>query len=244
MLDVKYSFSKNGQTKKSFKKDYFSFLKKKGIRNKKKFNIQESDIRYVEKKEVLNTESLNMPNSNEVGRYKTSEAEKDVDGDKRLFLKIAGVAGLGMVASSIFPKSADAYIAGSTPTSNVVGVKNVANAKINPATEETVSALLTGQGVSKVSVNISASGIVHTPGSGKRIRIYASRFSLSSDATSISFRFTSGGTDYEKYISPKTGGLYGSNNHPNFIEGGIDEVLYCNIVGATTVQINIDYLEV
>ena len=50
--------------------------------------------------------------------------------------------------------------------------------------------------------------------------------------------------DYEKYVSPKTGGLYGSNNHPNYIEGGVNEVLYCNISGTTTVQINIDYLEV
>ena len=28
------------------------------------------------------------------------------------------------------------------------------------------------------------------------------------------------------------------------IEGGIDEVLYCAISGTTTVQINIDYLEI
>jgi hypothetical protein len=60
----------------------------------------------------------------------------------------------------------------------------------------------------------------------------------------VSFRFTAGGTDYEKYVTPKSGGLYGSNNHPNYIEGGVDEVLYCNISGTTTVQINIDYLEV
>lgn len=78
----------------------------------------------------------------------------------------------------------------------------------------------------------------------KKIRVYASRFSLTADATSVSFRFTSGGTDHEKYVSPKTGGLYGSNNHPNYIEGGVDEVLYCVISGTTTVQINVDYLEV
>lgn len=60
----------------------------------------------------------------------------------------------------------------------------------------------------------------------------------------VSFRFTSGGTDYEKYISPKAGGLYGSNNHPNFVEGGVNQDLYCVINGTGTVQINIDYLEV
>jgi hypothetical protein len=133
---------------------------------------------------------------------------------------------------------------GSTPSSSVVGVKNSSNTRIDPATEDTLATLLTGQGVTKLSISLSSSGNVRTPDSGKRIRVYASRFSLTADATSVSFRFTSGGTDHEKYVSPKTGGLYGSNNHPNYIEGGVNEVLYCVISGTTTVQINIDYLEV
>jgi hypothetical protein len=62
--------------------------------------------------------------------------------------------------------------------------------------------------------------------------------------TSVSFRFTSGGTDFEKYVAPRTGGLYGTNNHPNYKEGGVDEVVYCAINGTGNVQINIDYLEV
>lgn len=61
---------------------------------------------------------------------------------KRLFLKLLGVAGLGFVGTLVFPKRADAYVFGSTPSSNVVGVKNVANAKINPATEDTLNTLL------------------------------------------------------------------------------------------------------
>ncbi len=167
-----------------------------------------------------------------------------LDSKKRLFLKLLGVAGLGFVGSLILPKKADAYVFGSTPASNVVGLKNAANTRINPATEETLSSLITGQGVTKISTSLSSSGTVHTPASGKKIRVYASRFSLTADATSVSFRFTAGGTDHEKYVSPKTGGLYGANNHPNYIEGGVDEVLYCVISGTTTVQINIDYLEV
>ncbi|MBP6857854.1 MAG: hypothetical protein KBC11_01540 [Candidatus Pacebacteria bacterium] len=170
--------------------------------------------------------------------------DSSIDDNKRLFLKIAGVAGLGLAAGALFPKSAEAYVAGSTPTSNIVGLKDDANNRINPATEETLASLISGQGVTKLSINLSASGNVRTPASGKKIRVYASRFSLTTDATSVSFRFTSGGTDHEKYVSPKTGGLYGANNHPNYIEGGVDEVLYCFIVGTTTVQINIDYLEV
>lgn len=167
-----------------------------------------------------------------------------VDDNKRLFLKAAGVAGLGLAAGALFPKGAEAYVAGSTPTSNVVGVKDDTNTRINPATEETLSSLLTGQEVTKLTINLSSSGTVHTPAAGKKIRVYATRFSLTADATTVGFRFTSGGTDYERYVSPKTGGLYGSNNHPNFVEGGVDEVLYCNISGTTTVQINVDYLEV
>jgi hypothetical protein len=62
--------------------------------------------------------------------------------------------------------------------------------------------------------------------------------------SSVSFRFTSGGTDHEIYLSPRMGGLYGTNNHPNYVEGGVDEVLYCAISGTGSVQINIDYLEV
>lgn len=169
---------------------------------------------------------------------------ESVDDNKRMFLKMAGIAGLGIAASTILPKSASAYVAGSTPTSNVVGLKNDSNNRINPATEETLIELISGQNVSKITKNLSSSGVVHTPASGKKIRVYASRFSLTADASSVSFRFTSGGTDHEKYVSPKTGGLYGANNHPNYIEGNIDEVLYCVIDGTTTVQINIDYLEV
>lgn len=166
------------------------------------------------------------------------------DTDKRFFLKVLGGAGLGLFAATLLPKKADALIAGGSPTSNIVGIKNASNTRISPATESTLQSLLTGQGVTKLSISLAASGNVRTPASGKKIRVYASRFSLTADATSVSFRFTAGGTDHEKYVAPKTGGLYGSNNHPNYIEGGVDEVLYCVISGTTTVQINIDYLEV
>lgn len=185
--------------------------------------------------------------SNEVDFQNKNNSEHDVhvvDDNKRLFLKAAGVAGLGLAAGALFPKGAEAYVAGGTPTSNVVGVKDDSNTRINPATEETLSSLLTGQEVTKLTISLAASGTVHTPGSGKKIRVYATRFSLTADATTVGFRFTAGGSDYERYVAPKTGGLYGSNNHPNFVEGGVDEVLYCNISGTTTVQINVDYLEI
>ncbi len=180
-------------------------------------------------------------------RKKRNDVHSDtpaVDGSKRAFLKLASVAGLGVVAASVLPKSAEAYVMGGSPSSNVVGVKDDSNTRINPATEETVSSLLTGQGVTKLTTSLTSSGNVRVPASGKKIRVYSTRFSLTANMTDVSFRFTSGGTDYEKYIAPKTGGLYGSNNHPNFVEGGVDEALYCAITGTGSVQINVDYLEV
>lgn len=209
-----------------------------------RFLDSQYSFKLVSRKSLQNSDSLVVSDIKKIPSSKTKTKDLSVDDQKRLFLKVAGVTGLGLIASSVFPKNAKAYVAGSTPTSNVVGVKNASNTRINPATEETVSALITGQSVSKLSLNLAASGNVLTPGSGNKIRVYASRFSLTADATSVSFRFTAGGTDHEKYVSPKTGGLYGANNHPNYIEGGVDEVLYCVISGTTTVQINIDYLEV
>lgn len=64
------------------------------------------------------------------------------DGDRRRFLKAAGVAGLGVVAATLIPNKAHALVLGSSPTSGVVGVKNAGNTRINPATEETVDSLL------------------------------------------------------------------------------------------------------
>jgi hypothetical protein len=177
-------------------------------------------------------------------KNESEKLDQKPDDAKRTFLKVASVAGAGLIASQLIPKKAEALIMGSTPSSSVVGIKDDSNARINPATEETVASLLTGQGVTKLTISLSASGNVRVPTSGKKIRVYATRFSLTADATNVSFRFTSGGTDYEKYVAPKTGGLYGSNNHPNYVQGGTDEALYCVITGTTTVQINVDYLEV
>lgn len=72
-----------------------------------------------------------------------SEKSEVSDHSRRKFLKIAGIAGAGIIASQLAPKSAHALVMGSSPTTGVVGVKNAANARINPATEETVSGLAT-----------------------------------------------------------------------------------------------------
>jgi hypothetical protein len=169
------------------------------------------------------------------------------DNKKRLFLKLLGIAGLGFVGSLMLPKKADAYVFGSTPASNVVAIKNITNEKINPATDESVQSLLAGQGVTKTTVSKSVSDTLVIPSSGKKIRIYAIRFTLSANLDNVSFKFTTNGvdgTDFERYLNPKTGGLYGANNHPNYIEGGTNMWLYVTITGTGNIQVNIDYSEV
>lgn len=170
------------------------------------------------------------------------------DNKKRLFLKFLGVAGLGLVGSMLLPKRADAYVFGSTPTSNVVGVKNESDLRINPATVESVQALAVGQGITKISTSLAASNNVVSPGVGKKLRIYSIRFSLDANLDAVAFKFVIAGgavgTIFEKYLTPKTGGLYGSNNNPNYVEGEINKPLYAEITGAGNIQVNVDYLEV
>jgi len=242
----------------------FRFFKKKSVGNTQSVSTSQFKVYKVPRKKTL--AQYKKQNNNQIVKTRNQKTSKKItrvslgntavlptsvvvgrdkiDNQKRNFLKIAGVASAGLIASQLIPKKAEALIMGSTPSSSVVGVKDDSNVRINPATEETLASILEGQSVEKLSINLSVSGNILTPGSGKKIRVYSSRFSLTADATSVSFRFTSGGTDHEKYVSPKTGGLYGANNHPNYVEGGVNEVLYCVISGTTTIQINVDYLEV
>lgn len=172
------------------------------------------------------------------------EQKKVSDEKRRLFLKTLGVIGAGAVGASMLPKKAEALVMGATPGSSVVGLKNASDVRINPATEETLASLPSGKIIYKKTISLSASGTVHTPASGKKIRLYSLRFSLTANMTDIGYRFTAGGTDFEKYLAPHTGGLYGSNSHPNYVEGGVNEVLYCAINGTGSVQTVIIYDEV
>jgi len=70
------------------------------------------------------------------------EQPKVNDQGKRNFLKAASIAGAGVIVSQLSPQKAQALIMGSSPTTGVVGVKDSDNARINPATEETVASLL------------------------------------------------------------------------------------------------------
>lgn len=65
-----------------------------------------------------------------------------VNDHKRAFIKLLGVVGLGFIVTALFPKKADALVFGSAPASNVVGVKNASNTRINPATDEKLDAVV------------------------------------------------------------------------------------------------------
>lgn len=100
-----------------------------------------------------------------------------------------------------------------------------------------------GSAVLKKTVALTESGTIHDPAAGKKIRVFSIKFSLSATMTDVAFKFASG-TAFEKYLTPKAGGLYGSNIHPDYVEGATDEVLNCDITGTGTVQVNIEYVEI
>ena len=93
------------------------------------------------------------------------------------------------------------------------------------------------------TLDLTATGIVHTPASGKKIRLYNIRFSLSADMTSVAYKFGAG-ANFEKITNPKGGGLYGTNTHPDYTDGAIDEALTMTQVGTGTVTTNLVYEEI
>jgi len=126
-----------------------------------------------------------------------------------------------------------------------VKILNALEGVINPATSENQTTIINNQrrSLSKKTVDSTVSGTIHTPAGGKKIRLYNLRASLSADMASISYNFGSN-ADFEKYTSPKTGGLYGTNIHPDYQDGGINEALDIVISGTGTVTTNIVFEEI
>ncbi len=82
-----------------------------------------------------------------------NQTEQSEGSKKRLFLKMAGVVGLGAVASLLLPKKAQALVFGSTPAANVVGVKDSANLRIDPAKEGTAALIKTAAEATKINTD-------------------------------------------------------------------------------------------
>ena len=76
-----------------------------------------------------------------------------IDARKRTFLKLASIVSLGAAGSLLLPKKASALVFGSAPANNVVGVKNSANTRIDPATETTVNSIKTATEASKIATD-------------------------------------------------------------------------------------------
>jgi len=90
---------------------------------------------------------------------------KESDNKKRSFLKLAGVVGVGALATTLLPRKADALVFGSNPGPTSTGIKNASGTQINPATEDTLAVikgqtnLLTfdaGSNPANLKVNIAA----------------------------------------------------------------------------------------
>ena len=127
----------NSKNSLNLKKDRNTFIKSISSRHQVDSLIKkENNHIKTEKLSIKKQESLKIENIN-----KNKVDNSSIDDSKRMFLKVAGVAGLGLAASALFPKSSEAYVSGSTPTSNVVGLKDSTNTRVNPATEDTLSSV-------------------------------------------------------------------------------------------------------
>lgn len=99
------------------------------------------------------------PESAPAAQSKDDGAESD--SKKRSFLKLAGVVGIGALATTLLPRKADALVFGSAPTATSMGVNNASGTRINPATEDTL-ALVQGNtadidtNIGTVNTNIAA----------------------------------------------------------------------------------------
>lgn len=71
-------------------------------------------------------------------RTKRVKTIKVKDTRKRNFLKLLGGVALGLFATSLATKKADALIMGGTPSTSVLGLRDASNVRINPATEDTL----------------------------------------------------------------------------------------------------------
>lgn len=87
--------------------------------------------------------SFRLVSAASLKKPKTPDAAVEADSHKRTFLRVAGLAGLGLVATAVLPKKAEALIMGGAPSSTVVGLKDITNTRINPATEETLALVQT-----------------------------------------------------------------------------------------------------
>ncbi len=94
-----------------------------------------------------------------------SSVEK-IDADKRAFLKVAGIAGVGIIAATL-PEKANALSLGGAPVTTISGVKNVSGVAVNPVTENTLATLKTDTSAIAASEASIVSNVASIPAYGR-----------------------------------------------------------------------------
>jgi len=128
--------------------------------------------------------------------------------NKKTFLKVLGVVGLGFLITSLLPKKADALVFGSTPSSSTVGVKDASNIRINPATNEKLDDVITALNTSggyKIS-DIDETGAINYFG---YVASSGAWYILAYDTSANTFRYIKGDSNYSASWSTHTSLSYG-----------------------------------
>lgn len=102
---------------------------------------------------------------------------------------------------------------------------------------------MSGQLVEKKSFLASSAGdnVVLTPRNGK-LKIFSVIFHPNADITG-EVVIKLGDRSIAGARNPKTGAIYGFNDHPDFVEGEIGEVLKINLPSSTAVTIDVAWRE-
>lgn len=117
------------------------------------------------------------------------------------------------------------------------------------ATPVPVTSLIPALAISKKSVELTLLGdtTIHTPATGKRIRLFSFGYSASGtlDTGNVKTRWRFGVGSYKdtQFLTGNQGYAKSPGNGKFYYEGGIDESLIVNLGIAANVAVNIDYDE-
>lgn len=103
-----------------------------------------------------------------------------------------------------------------------------------------------GQLITRATFELVGQGaVIITPNVNKSLQIFAISFTLGADIEDIVFYFEGEGVLLDRYLSPKAGGLYGKNTHPDWCAGKPGKGLICAFdAPGVKVQVNVSYNEV
>ncbi len=98
-----------------------------------------------------------------------------------MFLRTLGVLGLGIVGASAIPRKADALVLGGAPSTSVIGVKDSTNARVNPATEDTLATIKTDTASIASSASSIAASTANIPVRGQAVMANSMPVVIASD---------------------------------------------------------------